>query len=530
MARTLFALLYVLLIPPASAQDWSRGLRVNGSPATICTIGNAAENGVIVAGYMATDSVYCAVLNAQGEAVRAWTMERMGLAAVSLDRNRGYYLLGKLEGDLVLTRFDTLGGVIWSERIDVEGPDSVEWYPRCAIVQFDTIPPDSSSYDYVITLPAGEQNWRTLRLNKDGVQRWCDDHQGLQQFSPQAVPLALPNGNVLVGGGAGSPVIQCIDPNGQTLWMRRYPTSNNNVRVTALYHTPGDSVFALIGNSSASDSWWSIMKIDGGGDVDWSKRIELIGHNITLNHIFDDSDGLTVKVYGTVDNDYGGDQLERFPIFIGIWDSFVWPELLLSQLMPYPVPTGTEDPDWEKSMVSRRGVNLIRAGNYYHAAEDTAYSIVTAALYSSVSHCHILEESGWTTWINITEQDHLFSGSCAANMVPYAVQSWSAYAQAFDHCPVSYPNPMGLNESDEPDDLIIQPNPSSGIFNVRPPSGFTGRSDVHLMDLTGRVVPAQIDRSVDGTIEVRVQPGAKGMFLLQLQSAQRRWSGRIIVD
>lgn len=526
MKQVLFALLGALSISTVSAQNWSRALRINGSPATVCTIGHAWNNGVIAAGYTATDSLYCAVLDENGGTVQAWTMARMGLAAVSMDRNGGYYLLGKLEGDLVFTRFDTLGAVTWSKRIEVGEPDSVEWLPHCAIVQFDTIPPDSSSYDYVITFPAGEQNWKTLRMTKDGEQRWCDDHQGLQQFSPYAVPLALPNGNVLVGGRAAVPIVQCIDPNGQTLWMRRYPTNNYyNGRVTAMAYHSEDSVLVLIGNDTQTADWWAVLKLDLDGNAAWCVRLAC--SDMTLNHISEGPYDLSL-LYGTRDypSDFGARR--RFPLLIELEESYdyVFTFHMISELMPYPGPPGTDDPDWGTDLVSRGGWHMFRAGNYRDEVEDTVYSTVSTAPYGGEYHCLVHEGGCVTNWLTINDEDHMFSGLASASLTPHSIQTWTAGPEAFDHCPVSG---TSITEARMSDDQRIQPNPSTGTFNVRPPSDFTGRSDVHLMDLTGRVIPTEIDRSVDGTIEVRVQPGVNGMFLLQLQSAQRRWSGRVIV-
>jgi hypothetical protein len=80
--------------------------------------------------------------------------------------------------------------------------------------------------------------------------------------------------------------------------------------------------------------------------------------------------------------------------------------------------------------------------------------------------------------------------------------------------------------------LHIYANPSNGLCTVELPNAITAGSDLVLtiFDAQGRVVQQAPLRMHQGTVELDIQAQAKGIYHVELQDGNRRYTGRIVFE
>ncbi|MFC5270638.1 T9SS type A sorting domain-containing protein [Adhaeribacter terreus] len=89
--------------------------------------------------------------------------------------------------------------------------------------------------------------------------------------------------------------------------------------------------------------------------------------------------------------------------------------------------------------------------------------------------------------------------------------------------------PTGVKENMLQSNVVVFPNPSNGLFNVKVPTS-TRNYSVEVMDLTGKVVKQQTVINNAGTTQLNLNGTAKGIYILKIASEGNVATRKLIVE
>lgn len=76
--------------------------------------------------------------------------------------------------------------------------------------------------------------------------------------------------------------------------------------------------------------------------------------------------------------------------------------------------------------------------------------------------------------------------------------------------------------------VSVYPNPSTGVFNIRI-SQFTGKVNLQVVDMNGRIVFSQTDESFNGEKSINLSGLSKGVYVLKVNNTEFNYSNKIII-
>jgi hypothetical protein len=88
---------------------------------------------------------------------------------------------------------------------------------------------------------------------------------------------------------------------------------------------------------------------------------------------------------------------------------------------------------------------------------------------------------------------------------------------------------VGINENILQSNLVVFPNPSTGLFNLQVPAS-TRNYSVEVMDLTGKLVKQQTVTNNAGTTQLNLNGTAKGIYILKIASEGNVATRKLIVE
>ena len=89
--------------------------------------------------------------------------------------------------------------------------------------------------------------------------------------------------------------------------------------------------------------------------------------------------------------------------------------------------------------------------------------------------------------------------------------------------------PTGIKENYLQNALVVYPNPSTGLFNLKVPAS-TKNYTVEVMDLTGKVVKQQTVKNNSGAEQLNLNNAAKGIYILKIASEGNVATRKLIVE
>ncbi|MFC5270637.1 T9SS type A sorting domain-containing protein [Adhaeribacter terreus] len=89
--------------------------------------------------------------------------------------------------------------------------------------------------------------------------------------------------------------------------------------------------------------------------------------------------------------------------------------------------------------------------------------------------------------------------------------------------------PTGIKENILQSNVVVFPNPSNGLFNLKVPTT-TRNYSVEVMDLTGKLVKQQTVTNNSGTTQLNLNGTAKGIYILKIASEGNVATRKLIVE
>jgi hypothetical protein len=89
--------------------------------------------------------------------------------------------------------------------------------------------------------------------------------------------------------------------------------------------------------------------------------------------------------------------------------------------------------------------------------------------------------------------------------------------------------PTGVKENILQSNVVVYPNPSSGLFNLKVPAS-TRNYSVEVTDLTGKVVKQQKVNNNSGAEQLSLNGAAKGIYILKIASEGNVATRKLIIE
>jgi hypothetical protein len=229
------------------------------------------EDGYIITG-SANEDLLLMKTDSQGGAI--WSKTYGKGSGLSLERaiDGGYVVVGTSGDDVLLLRTDEEGEVLWSKTYGGAG------------VQLGFALQVSRDGGYLIggitgAAPGGDMDFYVLKTDSHGEVIWSKTMGGSKGDWLHAI-LETPEDGVLavgyrvsvgpgVGGAGGSNTWAVkLDKNGEILWSKTYPGSHGS---DAQRTSDGEYVILSEIHLSEMHDDVLLMKIDGDGNLEWSK-------------------------------------------------------------------------------------------------------------------------------------------------------------------------------------------------------------------------------------------------------------------
>jgi hypothetical protein len=77
------------------------------------------------------------------------------------------------------------------------------------------------------------------------------------------------------------------------------------------------------------------------------------------------------------------------------------------------------------------------------------------------------------------------------------------------------------------EDLIVIPNPSTGLFTINIPN-FSGKIDLQVFDVSGRIILEESDSFITGEKNIDLSNCLSGMYIIKINSFEFTYSQKII--
>jgi hypothetical protein len=90
----------------------------------------------------------------------------------------------------------------------------------------------------------------------------------------------------------------------------------------------------------------------------------------------------------------------------------------------------------------------------------------------------------------------------------------------------AYCQPLGV-ETFSGEDLIVIPNPSTGLFTINIPN-FSGKIDLQVFDVSGRIILEESDSFITGEKNIDLSNCLSGMYIIKINSFEFTYSQKII--
>ncbi|MBK0404887.1 T9SS type A sorting domain-containing protein, partial [Adhaeribacter sp. BT258] len=110
-----------------------------------------------------------------------------------------------------------------------------------------------------------------------------------------------------------------------------------------------------------------------------------------------------------------------------------------------------------------------------------------------------------------------------------AFDNTNGTANVIDNIQVQRITVLGMKENILQSNLVVFPNPSTGLFNLKVPVT-TRNYSVEVMDLTGKLVKQQTVTNNTGTTQLNLNGTAKGIYILKIASEGNVATRKLIVE
>ena len=294
---------------PGNAYDEARALSVDGS-------GNVYVTGFCSITAFPFYKRNYATIKYYPNGDSAWVRtyggpEQMGEAnAIAIDGSGNVYVTGVGSNfDYVTIKYNPNGDTVWVRRYNGPG----DHYDEAAALTLD-----GSGNIYVTgysnarAFPEYNYDYATIKYDSSGNELWITRYNGAADSSDWAYAVAVDgSGNVYVTGksyGSGTDYDYATikyNPEGDTVWVRRYNGPSNHQDWPKAMAVDGDGNVYVTGRSEGSGTWYdyATIKYYANGDTAWVRRYDGPGSN------YDEAYSIAVDGSGNVyvtGGSYGG--------------------------------------------------------------------------------------------------------------------------------------------------------------------------------------------------------------------------------
>ena len=234
--------------------------------------------------------------------------------AIAVDSLGYIYVAGSAFGssswsDYLTIKYNSNGDTAWVRKYNGSG-NSDDRTKAMVIDNQSNVYVTGSSMD-----SATVNHFATIKYNSAGILQWVRKYDGPGAYSDIPYAIAVDNqSNVCVtGSGSGTTNVDCVtikyDSNGDTVWIRSYNGISNNEDVGYALVLDGQGNVYVVGSTYVTGSFhdYLIIKYNPNGDTVWVRRYDNASSDIALAIATDNQNNVYVTgySYGTItDIDY----------------------------------------------------------------------------------------------------------------------------------------------------------------------------------------------------------------------------------
>lgn len=423
-----------------------------------------------------------------------------------------------------LAKLDTSGNVLWSKQFaygDINQNTRIipltTGYLLCGHRDYE----QAGIFTFDITL---------TRIDDSGNIVWAKAFGNNSFDFTCAAAVLSANNELIVAGNYGlrmppdyDPMIARFDSSGNLLWMKTF----NDASGFFVEFTPtdmcvtSDGNFAITGFTKNTNSNFDpqLIKIDGGGNILWAKRLYQIGWQEYGNSIICDSQS-NIVIAGSyfLNYDYG-DFFTKFDLagnFIG--------STKISN-------TSKLQGIWFNDIYHTRGGDLYERTGYgyaYSTSFDFASNYSAQCLitgdYLGNLNCTALGGSYPFTVANSTWTiTNLASLPTAQTNISAATGNMSGVViteSQTDICSL-----VSVNESGAPETLTIFPNPAGDELSIE---GNDLKGTLRILDLSGRMVYYDEIKTGDSLLRINASFLNQGLYRIELHTAKGSFFSKFV--